>query len=210
MKQYHVTDSRFGEYGRVIAKGEADLSDMLAALSEIPVPENEVDYIPSVESLEACGSKEILQEQLFGGMPVQAGCCMGHNTRMNAVEYHKSSEINAATEDIVLLLGRRQDIQEDGSYDSSLLEAFLVPKGTVIEIYATTLHYAPCQTSENGFAMLVVLPAGSNTKLPEADRAGELQGEARLLLERNKWLTAHPEGGVKGAFTGIRGENLQI
>ena len=37
-----------------------------------------------------------------------------------------------------------QDIEDDYTYDTSKIEAFLLPKGTVAEVYATTLHYAPC------------------------------------------------------------------
>ena len=75
--------------------------------------------------------------------------------------------------DLVLLLGAEQDIQADYTYDTSLVEAFLVPAGTVIEVYATTLHYAPCTAEgESGFRCVVVLPAGTNTDLtfPEGGR----------------------------------------
>ena len=37
----------------------------------------------------------------------------------------------------------QKSIQEDFTYDTSKVEAFLVPAGTAVEIYATTLHYAP-------------------------------------------------------------------
>lgn len=211
MKIYQVTEERFKEYGRVIGKDEVDLSDMLEKLSKMKVPEESTVYEASTETLEQCESKKRLEE-LFGDMEVQAGWCGGHNSLMNAVEYHKSSEVNVSTEDMILLLGRRRDIESDYTYDSSKLEAFLIPKGTVIEVYSTTLHYAPCHVSEKGFAMLVVLPVGTNTDLTneEKEQAKKAQGEAKLLLARNKWLIAHPEAGIEGAFVGIKGENLKV
>ena len=44
---------------------------------------------------------------------------------------------------MILLVGRQQDITEDYTYDTDQIEAFLVPAGTAVEMYATTLHYAP-------------------------------------------------------------------
>jgi len=33
------------------------------------------------------------------------------------------------------------------------------------EVYATTLHYAPCNANENGFRCVVVLPKDTNLSL---------------------------------------------
>src|SRR5699024_12860421 len=57
-------------------------------------------------------------------------------------------------------------------------EAFLVPAGTMIEVYATTLHYAPCSAQEKGFRCVVILPKGTNTELTFAVPA---EGEARIM-----------------------------
>ena len=65
--------------------------------------------------------------------------CNGKNDTLNAVEYHRSSEINIACSDLVLLLGMEQDINRpDNTYDTAQMEAFLVPQGVAVELYATT------------------------------------------------------------------------
>ena len=68
-----------------------------------------------------------LQNKGFGGIPIEIGYCNGHNKKLNAVEYHRSSEINVAVTDLVLLIGSQQDITDDFTYDTSKIEAFLVP-----------------------------------------------------------------------------------
>ena len=108
---------------------------------------------------------------------------------------------------MILLVGMEQDVKEDYTYDTSQIEAFFVPAGTVVEMYATTLHYAPCMTAETGFRAVVVLPAGTNTELDFP--VGE-SGEERLITAKNKWLIAHEEAGIEGAFCGLKGENIEL
>ena len=123
------------------------------------------------------------------------------------MEYHRNSEINVAVTDIVLLLGCQQDIADDFTYETEKIEAFLVPAGTAIEVYATTLHYAPCHVQDSGFQCVVVLPRGTNTELTfETGKTGE----ESLMTAKNKWLIAHKEAGIEGAFAGLVGENLEI
>ena len=92
--------------------------------------------------------------------------------------------------------------------DTSKAEAFFVPKGTAIEVYATTLHYAPCNVEgEKGFRCVVILPKGTNEDLtftPDKD------GEDKLLTAQNKWLIAHEEAEIPGAFCGLVGENITL
>ncbi len=204
MKIQNVADASFRKYGKVL-KGY-DFSGLLREMKHTPVPED-VIYVPSVEELEALEVEKALRNKAFGGLPIQIGYCNGHNKKLNAVEYHRSSEINVAVTDLVLLLGCQQDIEEDFTYDTSKIEAFLVPAGTAIEVYATTLHYAPCHVNDGGFQCVVVLPAGTNTDLTfETDKAGE----DSLMTAKNKWLIAHEEAGIEGAFSGLRGANLTI
>ena len=131
----------------------------------------------------------------------------GHNKKLNALEYHRNSEINVAVTDLVLLIGHQQDIEEDLTYDTSKVEAFLVPAGTGIEVYATTLHYAPCHVNESGFQCVVVLPRGTNT---EIDFSMSEDGEDGLMTARNKWLIAHEDAKIEGAFNGLKGENITL
>ena len=205
MKIQNVNDESFKKYGKVL--NGYHVAGILKEMEHTPLTK-EVVYVPSVEEMEALPDAEEMKNRAFGGLPIQIGYCNGDNKKLNALEYHRSSEINIAVNDLVLLLGAEQDIQADYTYDTSLVEAFLVPAGTVIEVYATTLHYAPCTAEgESGFRCVVVLPAGTNTDLTFP--AGE-DGEERLITAKNNWLIAHEEAGIDGAFCGLKGENIEI
>ena len=204
MKIQKVTDSAFRKYGQVLEG--YDFTGLIKEMKHTPVPED-VIYVPSVEELEALDIMKDLQNKGYGGLPVQIGYCNGHNKKLNAVEYHRNSEINVAVTDLVLLIGHQQDIEPDHTYDTSKIEAFLVPAGTGIEVYATTLHYAPCHVNEGGFQCVVVLPKGTNTDLTFQT---EKTGEDSLMTAKNKWLIAHEDANIAGAFNGLKGENITI
>lgn len=204
MKIYQVTDKEFRKYGRVI-KG-IDFSELVEKMQDTPLPEGVV-YEPSVAELEVLSVFDELKVKTYGELPIQVGYCNGHNNKLNALEYHRSSEINVAATDLVLLIGLEQDITEDLTYDTSLVEAFLVPKGTAVEMYATTLHYAPCSVKEEGFRCVVVLPKDTNLPLDYPHK----EGEDALLAAKNKWLIGHVEGGLpEGSHIGLIGENITI
>ena len=204
MKIQKVTDPAFRKYGQVLEG--YDFTGLIKDMKHTPVPED-VIYVPSVEELEALDIMKDLQNKGYGGLPVQIGYCNGHNKKLNAVEYHRNSEINVAVTDLVLLIGHQQDIEPDHTYDTSKIEAFLVPAGTGIEVYATTLHYAPCHVNEGGFQCVVVLPKGTNTDLTFQT---EKTGEDSLMTAKNKWLIAHEDAKIAGAFNGLKGENITI
>ena len=204
MKIKKVTDPAFRKYGQVLEG--YDFTGLIKEMKHTPVPED-VIYVPSVEELEALDIMKDLQNKGYGGLPVQIGYCNGHNKKLNAVEYHRNSEINVAVTDLVLLIGHQQDIEPDHTYDTSKIEAFLVPAGTGIEVYATTLHYAPCHVNEGGFQCVVVLPKGTNTDLTFQT---EKTGEDSLMTAKNKWLIAHEDAKIAGAFNGLKGENITI
>ena len=204
MKIQKVTDPAFRKYGQVLEG--YDFTGLIKEMKHTPVPED-VIYVPSVEELEALDVMKDLQNKGYGGLPVQIGYCNGHNKKLNAVEYHRNSEINVAVTDLVLLIGHQQDIEPDYTYDTSRIEAFLVPAGTGIEVYATTLHYAPCHVNEGGFQCVVVLPKGTNTDL--TFQTGKT-GEDSLMTAKNKWLIAHEDAKIEGAFNGLKGENITI
>ena len=204
MKIQKVTDPAFRKYGQVLEG--YDFTGLIKEMKHTPVPED-VIYVPSVEELEALDIMKDLQNKGYGGLPVQIGYCNGHNKKLNAVEYHRNSEINVAVTDLVLLIGHQQDIELDHTYDTYKIEAFLVPAGTGIEVYATTLHYAPCHVNEGGFQCVVVLPKGTNTDLTFQT---EKTGEDSLMTAKNKWLIAHEDAKIAGAFNGLKGENITI
>ena len=205
MQVKSITDSAFRKYGRVL---KLEVPDLLARLAKTPLPQD-VSYVASVPELEACAEFETIRDSVYGGMPIQIGYCNGNNHKLNAVEFHRDSEINIALEGAVLILGLEQDIEDDFTYDTTKMEAFEIPAGAVVEVYGTTLHYALCNAVEKGFQVVVVLPKGTNTDAPHC--SGKLPDD-RLLTARNKWLIAHEESGLgaDGAFVGLKGENLEV
>ena len=205
MEILKVTDAEFKTYGKVLEG--YDMTDLLKAMEHAPLPLDEVIYELSIEELEGLKIADEMKERAYGGLEIQIGYCNGHNKKLNAVEYHRNSEINVAVTDLVLLIGHQQDIEPDHTYDTSKIEAFLVPAGTGIEVYATTLHYAPCHVNEGGFQCVVVLPKGTNTDLTFQT---EKTGEDSLMTAKNKWLIAHEDAKIAGAFNGLKGENITI
>lgn len=204
MKILEVTDKAFRKYGRVIA--DVDFSELLEEMKDTSVPEDVV-YEPSVANLEEIPVFWELQDKIYGELPIQVGYCNGHNRKLNALEYHRSSEIDIAVNDLVVMLGCQQDITEDFTYDTAKVEAFRIPAGTAVELYATTLHYAPCHIEDRGFQCVIVLPKDTNLELEE-DHQG---GEDGHLTAKNKWLLGHPEGGLaEGSPMGLIGENLSL
>lgn len=206
-----VNDPAFKKYGRIITN--VDMKELVAAMRETPVPEG-VTYEPSIPELEALPVMQELSAVAYGEMPIQIGYCNGHNTKLNAVEYHRDSEINVAATDAILILGSLQDVEADHTYDTSKMEAFLVPAGMAVEVYATTLHYAPCSVDGKGFQVAIVLPRGTNyplkTSHPKAADA-VTDNEDCLITAVNKWLIGHAEGGLEpGSFLGLKGKNLDI
>ena len=202
-----VLDKEFAPYGR-IHEGY-DLDGLLVAMDAIPLPEEGTAYQPSMEGLEAQPVFGQLERSAYGGIPVQLGMCWGRNTRLNCLEYHRDSEFNVGTDDFILLLAKQEDIV-GGALDTAKVKAFRVPAGVLVEVYATTLHYAPCHTDGNkGFRVAVALPRGTNTDKPELS---DKRGDSRLLWARNKWLLAHPDSAeaAQGAYVGLTGENIDI
>ena len=200
-----VTDPSFRKYGRVVQG--IDFTDLVEAIKrETPLPDG-VAYEPSIKALEETTAAKALQRRTYGELPIEVGYCNGHNYKPNAVEYHRSSEINVAATDAVLIVGMQQDITDDFKYETAKMEAFLVEAGTAVEIYATTLHYAPCSANEGGFKVGIVLPAGTNYPLEESHEGWE----DSLITAQNKWLIGHEEGGLDaGAHIGLVGKNLDI
>ena len=201
-----VFDPAFKPYGRVVEGYPVD--GLLAALKTTPLPDA-VAYTPREEALHAAADAQAVGEALFGGMPFQLGWCNGHNTKLNCLEYHRDSEFNLGTEDFILLLAKQDDIT-DGKLDTAKVKAFRAPAGTLVEVYATTLHYAPCHVDPaKGFRVMVALPQGTNTAKPEIKADG---GDDAQLWACNKWLLAHVESSeaAAGAYVGLEGVNIDI
>ena len=207
-----VTGRAFKPFGRVI-KGYY-LRSLIEEMEKTECPSDRVVYEPSVRSLETLKINRQFSEEAYGGMPIQIGYCNGHNSKLNALEYHRDSEINVAATDAILMLGLMKDVQPDFTYDTANVKAFLVPAGTAVEVFATTLHYAPCGVDGNGFQVTIVLPKGTNYPLKNARPRAvgtTTDNEDCLITATNKWLIGHAEGGLdEGSFLGLVGKNLDL
>ena len=139
MEIFSVNDEKFRKYGKVW--NNIECTKLIKGMEHTPLPE-----------------AKTFSERVFGGLPIQIGYCNGNNHKLNAVEYHRNSEINIAVTDMILLLGWLPDVTDEFTYDTAKIEAFKVPAGTVVEMYETTLHYAPCNAADGGFKCVVILP----------------------------------------------------
>lgn len=203
---YSVFDPCFRPYGRVIQP--FDTSVLCRTLKEQTSVPEATAYVQEEACLVKVPERPFLEQNFFGGLPIQIGWCNGHNTKLDCLEYHRSSEVNVGATDFILLLGKEDDIA-NGQYPTEKVQAFQVPAGVAVEIYATTLHYAPCQTDKNGFQVCIVLPKGTNGPKPEI---APTFLEDTCLAAANKWLLAHStsEEALQGAYVGLLGENIDI
>lgn len=213
MKIKSVFSHAFEKYGKVLTG--YDVSDLLKKLEETTdCPAGKTIYEPGDKNLEALPIAKQFSDNAYGGMPIQVGYCNGNNTKLNCLEWHRGSELNIPANDIVLLLAPLQAVK-NGTLNTSMVEAFYAPKGTIVQVYETTLHYAPCnavkfgEVSKEGFRVVIVLPKDTNTEKPAIT---EIDFEDKLLWARNKWLIAHADSSEAkaGAFVGLTGVNIDL
>ena len=208
MKIFSVTDPEFKPYGRVVTGLDTAKAEIVAALANTPLPAA-TDYVAEDAALQELPAAVEVSEHLFGGMPCQLGWCNGHNTKLNCLEYHRDSEFNIGLYDFVLLVAKEDDIV-DGKLDTSKVMAFKAKAGDVVEVYATTLHYAPCNATKDGcFKVVIALPKGTNGAKPNIT---PVYDEDKTLWACNKWLLAHADSdeAKQGAYVGLTGENIDI
>ena len=206
-----VRDTCFESYGRII--DGFDFSELLDYMEEqTEIPENGNIYTASVSEMENTDIAEKVKNLIYGEMPIEIGYCNGRNTTYNGFEYHKGSEINIAVTDFMLVLGHSWEIKEN-TYKIEDAKVFFVEKGTAIEMYQTTLQLSPCRVCDEGFKDIVILPRGTNTPLEKKEQCLCENSEGRLLLQKNKWVIAHPEREPlirQGAYPGLLGENKEL
>ena len=209
VKVYSVFSDEFSSYGRVIeGLNFKPFADYL--INHTDIPENGNIYKANIDEMEKLPECKEIKNSVFGAMEIQVGYCNGRNSTYNGFEYHKSSEINLAVTDFMLVLGHVWQINNN-EFHIGQEKVFFVPKGTAIEMYGTTLHLSPCKVCDEGFKCLVILPKGTNTPLTERPNAKD--PETKLLLQRNKWVLAHPDRKPlidQGAHPGFIGENHEL
>lgn len=213
MKIKSVFSKKFERYGKVL-RGY-DVGDLLQTVdATTEKPSDKTIYTPSDVGLESLPVAKQFSTNAYGGMPIQVGYCNGFNTKLNCLEWHRGSEINIPSNDIILLLAQLKSVKK-GRLHTNAVEAFFVPAKTVVQIYETTLHYAPCNAvnggtvSKDGFRVIVVLPKGTNLAKPAFN---EIDPEDKLLWAANKWLIAHADTSEAraGAFVGLDGRNIDL
>lgn len=203
MKIYRVTDKEFASFGKVL---DIDTKEIIEVANGIMMPESGSIYKASVEEFENLEIMQTIKNESFGGLSTQLGYCYGHSNMLNAMEWHKCSEINIAVTDMILLLGNIWDIEEGNLYNSEKVMAFKVLKGEAIEVYATTMHFCPIETAKTGFGCVVGLLKDTNTDL-------DFEPSDKLLFRKNKWIIAHKDNKAlidRGVVGGIYGVNHKI
>lgn len=206
---YDINDPIFNTYGKVL--DSQDFSKYFEYLDQkTNVPKLDNVYIAHDNNLSKFTNTIDTIDDVFGNIDVQMGYVNGNNTKLNALEYHKSSEINIALTPLVLILAQQSDLIEN-QLDTKKVKAFYVPPKSAIEFHPKTLHFSPCKVSDGGFKCGVVLPLGTNTQFVKS-KSFE-QKENYLLFKTNKWLIAHPEHEkmiALGAYVGLKGTNIEI
>lgn len=183
---------------------DIEVHDITAYAEENIKPAEENNYVASDTLIERFESVQRLKESVFGGQEIQAGWCFGGRRQMAALEWHESSEAVIACTNMVLLLGRKEDI-ENGQYNSSKLQALFLKAGSAVEIFPGTLHFAPLPAGDR-FVASIVLPKGTNLPIPDGEQNG-------MKTANNKWLLVHPQGRsiIKARTDGIIvGENYKV
>ena len=122
MRIKSVFSHSFEKYGKVLSG--YDVTELLKKLDETTKkPADAVIYEPGDAGLEALPIAKEFSENAYGGMPIQIGYCNGNNTKLNCLEWHRGSELNIPSSDIVLLVAPLQAVK-NGKLSTSMVEAF--------------------------------------------------------------------------------------
>lgn len=203
-----TTDPTFAKYGKIYAN--YDVSDVIKYMDEnIIIDKTSNIYVPTNAELEKVPSMQMIGTDVYAGMPFEVGECTGRSSNFTAVEYHQGSELNVMITDVVMVLGKRSVLEENGTFNAEKqAELFFVPRGTVVEFYSDTLHYSPLKVDDAGFKIIVMLPAGSNQPLPE-----NFHSNNPRIVKKNKFQVVHRSRSDKiaqGAQVGVSGELIEL
>ncbi len=202
--------AEFRQFGRI---HDFKFQKIKEYLSTLPMPSQlgGETYIPEDHAIDKYVDEcHYIRANLFGQVPCQIGSYVGQAYKLNALEYHKCSEILILTEAAVLLLASIWDL-DNFTLNTSKMQAFFVEADSCIELYNTTLHFSPLAVTSRGIRQAVVQQQGTNTPKTEATQI--ICPEDELLLERNKWVICHEEATFltdAGAKVGLLGENLSL
>lgn len=204
LKIKSVADDAFAQFGQIISLPYQDKLAQQLAATDIPSSNNK--YVRADQAFLADEQRQVVAREWYGEQAIEIGYCNGNSSQINALEFHNCSEINLAGTDLVLFLAHRNQLH-DNQLNTNQTQAFFVPQGTAIEIYSTTMHFAPCRVWQAGFKCLVILVDQTNTPLTTARKSSD------LLFQHNKWLLTHQENQrmvQQDAYVGLIGKNLAV
>ena len=124
MKIYSVSDPEFRPYGKVLTG--FDTAALIAAMKTVPMPESGTAYEPSIPAWRKAASLMPCRESSLRRDAHPDRDCWGYNTKLNCLEYHRDSEVNAGETDFVLLLAKEDEI-EDGRLDTAKVKSLPRP-----------------------------------------------------------------------------------
>ena len=203
-RQFFTADSEaFSPYGRILPYDAKQWCNMAAQLYPLEM-EKAAYRCDDPALLHDATIISRIKRDIFGEMDIQVGIVAGQNEYLTGIEFHQGSEVNIAITDCLLLLGLKSELQET-VYDANKTKAFYIEKGTVLEIFDSTLHYTPIQTEKAGFSLGVILLKGTNTDIDTV--------KGSMLTKKNKWYITHPSQTAKieaGCLPGLQGELIHI
>ena len=198
---HHVADREFADFGRIVTA--YDFAAWLTYLdTRTTVPGEGNVYVASEPGLEALAPFAQLRDTVYGGLDIQAGYCNGLASRLNGLEYHKSPEFFVTQTELVLLLAPYRAMR-DFTLDAAHVRAFYFPAGTAVELFGSTLHFAPSRLSDAGFKSAIVLLRGTNTDPPPDEQP--LRGRSRSAPAVPQAQVAARASGQSGAPRPRRG-----
>lgn len=206
-KIYNVIDPEFKVYGNILSGyGLAEIPKYVKENIEIPKEGN--IYRPSNVELEEFEVIKEIEADIYASLPIEAGECVGQNSSFSAFEFHQGSEVNIVLTDIIMVLGKREQMV-DGYFNAQEdARLFYIPAGSIIEMYSTTLHYSPCKVHESGFGIIVILIEESNTPLKDS-----FESRNKQIVKINKFQMVHKSRKDKieqGIKIGLLGELIKI
>ncbi len=204
-----VTEPSFKRYGKLYES--IDLFEAAQFINGLQMPDAENDiYVKASSSLKDMKIFNHVRFNIFGGVEIDMGYAIGHSKGpFDLCEYHRCNELLAVIDQpLVMFFGDQRDI-EDNKYDLSLMEAFYVPAGTAVDLYSTTLHGFPYQTSDEGYRMIVTLPHKTNDQKDfETDPSYK---QTALLYSMNAFLIGKKNcTRVKDIYPGLTGHISKI
>ena len=180
-----VTDPSFAQYGAIYSNYDLDSINKIMDKQANP---SGTRYIENIPELTKDPIIQSIARDLFAGMPVSVGATIGHSVEFTAFEYHQSSEVNIMADDVIMVLAKRQTLEQFGTIDPNVdAKMFYVPKNTVIELYNDTLHYTPLEVYQSGYKVIVMVVSGTNDKLPEGFHTNNPR-----VVKKGKFQVVHP------------------